>query len=115
MKNKLLATLFGAALVLGACGGGDDNAADKPAEDTNTNNGAETSNVDAEKVVQTSCVSCHGGNLEGGAGPALDKVGATHSEEEIHDIIINGKGAMPPGIIKGEEADAVAAWLAKKK
>ena len=113
MKNKLLATLFGAALVLGACGGSDDNASE-PADDAN-DNGAATTDIDAEAVVQQNCASCHGGNLEGGAGPALDKVGSTHSEEEIHDIIINGQGAMPPGVIKGEEADAVAAWLAEKK
>lgn len=114
MKNKLLATLFGAALVLGACGGGDDKASDAPA-DTN-DSGAETSSVDAEKVVQTSCVSCHGSNLEGqGNAPALDKVGASMSKDEIHDVIINGQGGMPGGMIKGEEADAVAAWLAEKK
>ena len=92
MKNKLLATLFGAALVLGACGGGDDNAA--PKDDAANDNGAATTDVDAEAVVQQSCASCHG---------------------EIHDVIVNGKGAMPPGIIQGEEADAVAAWLAEKK
>lgn len=114
MKNKLLATLFGAALVLGACGGGDDNASE-PNNDATNDNGAATTEVDAEAVVQQSCASCHGGNLEGGAGPALDKIGASLSEEEIHDVIVNGKGAMPPGVIKGEEADAVAAWLAEKK
>lgn len=113
MKNKLLATLFGAALVLGACGGGNDKASE-PANDTN-DNGAATSSVDAEKVVQQSCVSCHGSNLEGqGNAPALDDVGSRLSQEEIHDVIVNGKGAMPP-MLKGEEADAVAAWLAEKK
>lgn len=114
MKNKLLATLFGAALVLGACGGGDDNASE-PKDDAANDNGAATTEVDAEAVVQQSCASCHGGNLEGGAGPALENIGASLSEEEIHDVIVNGKGAMPPGIIQGEEADAVAAWLAEKK
>ena len=114
MKNKLLATLFGAALVLGACGGGDDNASE-PADDATNDNGAATTDVDAEAVVQQNCASCHGGNLEGGAGPALEDVGSRLSEEEIHDVIVNGKGAMPPGVIKGEEADAVAAWLAEKK
>lgn len=113
MKNKLLATLFGAALVLGACGGGDDTSA--PADDATNDNGAATTDVDAEAVVQQNCASCHGGNLEGGVGPALDKAGATHSEEEIHEIIENGKGSMPAGLIDGEEADAVAAWLAEKK
>lgn len=117
MKNKLLATLFGAALVLGACGGGDDNASEPvdDATDTGTEEQATTTDVDAEAVVQQSCASCHGGNLEGGVGPALTDVGATHSEEEIHEIIMNGKGAMPAGLIDGEEADAVAAWLADKK
>ncbi|AXH98482.1 cytochrome c [Sporosarcina sp. PTS2304] len=113
MKKQLLATLFGAALVLGACGGSDDSSA--PADDATNDNGAATTDVDAEAVVQQNCASCHGGNLEGGMGPALDKIGGTLSQDEIHDVIVNGKGAMPPGIIKGEEADAVAAWLAEKK
>lgn len=112
MKNKLLATLFGAALVLGACGGGADKATET---DTTKDNPAVTTNVDAEVVVQKNCASCHGGNLQGGMGPALDKIGATLSEEEIHSAIVNGKGTMPGGVIKGEEADAVAAWLAAKK
>ncbi|MCZ2257681.1 cytochrome c551 [Sporosarcina sp. G11-34] len=110
MKKKLLAVIFGATLVLGACGGGGNKAKDeKPA-----NEGA-TSSIDAEAIVQKSCVSCHGGNLEGGMGPALDKIGGTLSEEEIHTVIVEGKGSMPAGIIKGEEADAVAKWLSEKK
>lgn len=114
MKNKLLASLFGAALILGACGGGNDNAADN--NDGATDGGTATEGVDAEKVVQTSCVSCHGQNLEGaGSTPGLDDVGSRLSEEEIHTIIVEGKGAMPGGLIKGEEADAVAKYLAEKK
>ena len=98
--------MFGAALVLGACGG---NKAEEPA-DNNT-----PVAVDEQAVVQQNCVSCHGGNLEGGGAPALSAIGATMSAEEIHDVIINGQGGMPPGIIKGEEAEAVAKWLAEKK
>ena len=108
VKSKFLATLFGAALVLGACGGGDDSASD-----TADSGGGD---VDAEKVFQANCATCHGGNLEGGAGPALDMIGGTLSEDEIHDIIENGKsGGMPAGLIKGEELDEVASWLAAKK
>lgn len=111
MKAKLLAAIFGTVLVLGACGGGKDNGAG-----TNDGTGGETASVDAEKIVNQKCISCHGGNLEGASGPPLDAIGAELSEDEIHDIIINGtSGGMPPGIIKGEEADAVAAWLAEKK
>ena len=110
MNKKLLAAIFGSVLVLGACGGDDEG--DNAGSD---NTDGSTASVDAEAVVQQKCISCHGGNLEGGAGPALDSIGATLSEEEIHEIIIDGKGGMPGGLIKGDDADAVAAWLAEKK
>ncbi|AMQ07515.1 MULTISPECIES: cytochrome c551 [Sporosarcina] len=113
MKTKFLAIMLGAVLVLGACGG--DKAKEEDKGTTGTGN--ETASVDVEKVVSTSCIACHGGNLElkGGVGPDLSKVGDHMSETEIHDVIINGRGSMPPGLIKGEEADAVAKWLAEKK
>lgn len=111
MKKKLLGVMFGAALVLGACGGGDN-----AGENKDTNTGGSTASVDAEQVVQQSCVSCHGGNLEGAGGaPALADVGSRLSEAEIHDVIVNGLPAMPGGIIKGEDAEAVAKWLSEKK
>lgn len=113
MKKQLMALLFGSALVLGACGGGDDTA--EPAE-TPENGGTEDSSIDAEQVVQQNCISCHGENLEGaGNFPPLEDVGARLSEDEIHEVIENGRGAMPAGIIKGEEATAVAKWLSEKK
>lgn len=105
MKNKLVAVIFGAALVLGACGG---NKTKEP--------GGTTAGVDADKVFQTTCATCHGGNLEGrGNAPALSDVGSRLSESEIHDIIQNGRGGMPGGLISGEELDAVTKWLAEKK
>lgn len=111
MKKKLLAAVFGAVLVLGACGGGD-----KSDETDQGSTDGETATVDAEAVVQQSCVTCHGGDLTGASGPALDKIGDKLSEEEIHDVIVNGQGSMPPGIIKDEaEVQAVSEWLAAKK
>ena len=106
MKNKLVTMMFGAALVLGACGGNDGN------DSTN----GDTASADPEKVYQQSCVQCHGGDLKGrGNAPALANVGGHLSESEIHDIIQNGQGGMPPGLIKGEELEAVSKWLAEKK
>lgn len=110
LKKKLLVAIFGAVLVLGACGGGDDNAKDDAAAPE-----GETASVDAEAVANGKCITCHGGNLEGASGPALDKIGAEMSEAEIRDVIANGQGGMPGNIIEGEEADAVAKWLAEKK
>lgn len=115
MNKKLLALIFGAGLVLAACGGGDDKA-DK---DTSTDSGTsttETASVDAEKIVSAKCISCHGQNLEGqGNFPALNNVGSRLSQDEILNVIENGRGAMPGGIISGDDATAVAEWLAAKK
>jgi len=113
MKTKFLAIMLGAVLVLGACGGDKAKEEDKGTTDT----GTETASVDVEKVVSTSCIACHGGNLElkGGMGPDLSQVGGHMTEEEIHDVIVNGRGGMPAIKVSEEEATAVAQWLAAKK
>ncbi|BAQ10219.1 cytochrome C-553 [Bacillus sp. OxB-1] len=116
MKKKLLAMMLGAGLVLGACGGNDDNAGDTNNDaNTGTSGGGETASADAEALYRKSCIGCHGANLEGASGPKLSDVGSRLSEEEIRTIILEGKGNMPPGLLKGEEADVVAKWLAEKK
>ncbi len=104
MKKKLLGILFGTSLVLAACGG---NGGDSK----ETSSGA----VDPEKIVNNKCTTCHGGNLEGGMGPALKDVGSRLNKDQILQTIQNGRGQMPKGLIKGEEAEAVAEWLSKKK
>ncbi|WP_456273281.1 cytochrome c551 [Bacillus sp. AK031] len=114
MKKKLLGILLGSSLLMAACG----NAPDVSTDATNPQDAAEnaTSNqIDAEKIVNQKCSSCHGGDLSGGMGPALKNIGSTLSYEEILSVIQNGKGQMPKGIIDGEEAEAVAEWLANKK
>lgn len=115
MNKKLLALLMGATLALAACGS--DEAEEKPA---NNSGGSSSETVTADagneaKLYENKCSSCHGQNLEGGIGPALDKVGSSMSQEEIEEIIISGKGAMPGNVLKGEDATAVATWLAEKK
>lgn len=105
MKKYVLASFLGMSLVLAACGG----AADK---DTATDTGV-TASAEVEKHFQQSCASCHGGNLEGRSGPNLQKVGSKYSKDEIEDIIVNGQGGMPGGLLKGAEASEVADWLAQ--
>jgi len=58
------------------------------------------------------CLSCHGAELQGGAGsPALIDTGLT--PDEVKDIAKNGKGAMPAGMFKGtdEELDKLAEYI----
>jgi cytochrome c550 len=66
---------------------------------------------DPEAHYQQACISCHGGNYEGGAGPALTGVGERLSAEEIQEILKNGKGIMPPNLVPEENIEAMTEWL----
>ncbi|SEQ18255.1 cytochrome c551/cytochrome c550 [Virgibacillus subterraneus] len=72
---------------------------------------------DPSKVFESNCASCHGADLSGGMGPALNKVGSKYSQEEIREIIKTGfpDAGMQGNIIQGEKADAVAKWLSEQK
>jgi cytochrome c551 len=103
LKKKLLALLMGTSLALAACGGGGDEA------------GGDKAGADPEKLYNQKCSSCHGGNLEGAVGPKLSDVGSRLSQEDIEKVIANGQGSMPKGLLEGDDASAVAEWLANKK
>ena len=68
-----------------------------------------------DKIFEQNCSSCHGQNLEGGAGPNLQHIGGKLSKDAILKQINNGGGVMPGGLIKGDDATKVAEWLSKKK
>ncbi|MEC2070487.1 cytochrome c550 [Alkalihalophilus marmarensis] len=64
-----------------------------------------------EELVQASCIGCHGGDLSGGAGPALTSLEGQYTQEEITDIVVNGIGSMPSVNDNEVEADAIAQYL----
>ncbi|WP_210365963.1 cytochrome c550 [Bacillus sp. REN3] len=74
----------------------------------------ETAKANPEEFYQQTCAGCHGNQYEGVSGPALKKVGGKYSKDEIKDILINGKGSMPPGLASGKEEE-MAEWLSKMK
>ncbi|SDX97885.1 cytochrome c551 [Salimicrobium album] len=123
MKWKLLTVLFAAMLVLAACGGGGDEGSSGDSGDTSTeeqessgeSSGGEVDSAAAEEAFQANCASCHGGDLGGGVGPALDSVGADMSQDDIVTIIQNGRGDMPAQDVDEETATQIAGWLAQKK
>lgn len=72
----------------------------------------------AEAVIKANCISCHGDQLEGLAGPNLQNIGATMTTEQLYKVISKGKGSMMPGFkdkLQDEEIANVALWLAEKK
>lgn len=114
MKKKLLALLMGTSLVLAACGG-DDKADEKKDSGTSGGTTETAASGDAEKLYNQKCSSCHAADLSGGVGPDLKTIGATLSKEDIEKAIVDGKGAMPAGLLQGDEAASVSEWLASKK
>ncbi|SHF89004.1 cytochrome c551 [Ornithinibacillus halophilus] len=111
MKKWLFAVLFGSALVLGACGGGDDDANNSG----NNDGGGETASA-GEEIYEDNCAACHGADLAGGGGPALDAIGSKYSADEIVDIIHNGIGGMPAQKqVSDDDAQTLADWLAEKQ
>ncbi|WNF36561.1 cytochrome c [Bacillaceae bacterium IKA-2] len=112
--KKLLMAMIGAVLVLGACGGNDEAAPDEAPAAEETPAGGETTPVGdydaaAAEASYSSCIGCHGGNLEGqGANPAI----AGLSYEEVLTAIEVGPGTMPAGMVTGDAAENLAAWIA---
>jgi cytochrome c550 len=69
-----------------------------------------------EDIYKQSCIGCHGDQYQGTVGPALKGVGSKYSKEELMDIVVNGKGTgMPAGLVKQEQAAAMADFLANIK
>jgi cytochrome c551 len=112
--KKLLTALFGAALILAACGGDDPVTEPAPTETPATDETAAGAYdvAAAESTYQKSCAMCHGGNLEGqGSNPAL--VGTGLSKDDVVAILTEGQGAMPGGLVKDQaELENLAAWVA---
>ena len=67
---------------------------------------------DGEALYEKSCLACHGDQYQGAAGPALKGVGDKFSDEEIVDILKNGKGTlMPAGLVKEQDLEHMKDFL----
>jgi len=69
----------------------------------------------AEAIYKKTCLSCHGNDLKGGAGPDISKVGGKYSEQDILKVVKDGRGMMPSNLLSEQDSEAIAKWLSEKK
>ena len=61
-------------------------------------------------IFVASCAGCHGADATGGVGPALR--GSGLGAAEVEAVVASGRGAMPAGLVSGQDAADVAAHVA---
>jgi len=71
----------------------------------------ESASASPEDIYKQNCISCHGDAYQGGVGPALKGVGDRLSVDEVKNVITNGRGAMPPGLVEEQNIDAMAKYI----
>lgn len=86
--------------------------AEENGEEVAEDNGEDTA-MEPDSIYQNSCASCHGDDLSGAVGPDLTAVGGSLSEDEIEEIINEGLGSMPGGLVGPEEATVLSEWLSE--
>jgi mono/diheme cytochrome c family protein len=124
-RRSLLTLLFilVAALVVAGCGGSDDDsgsddgdskATTSESSDSGDEGGSDSGgSADGKSLFAKTCGGCHtlaDAGTSGSAGPNLDDL--KPDEGTVRTQIENGGGGMPAGLLEGEEADAVAAYVA---
>jgi cytochrome c550 len=122
MKNPvipyILIFVFGIVLVfaLSLKGLGDSK---ELAKDNGKTSGTKTTETVAsakpEDIYKSTCITCHGDQYQGVVGPTLKGVGKKFTKAQIMQFITKGKGNMPPGLVKPEQASAMADWVSKIK
>lgn len=90
-KRLLMAGGLSMVLLLGACGGADEESTEDAS--TEEDSSASSGDVDAEGIARDNCASCHGEDFSGNMGPAL--AGTSLSQDDFEEIVRNGQGQMP--------------------
>ena len=69
-----------------------------------------------EDIYKSTCIGCHGDQYQGVVGPSLKGVGKKYTVKQIETFITQGKGGkMPAGLVKPEQAAAMAKWVSQIK
>lgn len=121
--SAFLLLLLLAALLTAGCGGDESGSGDAgsgggsgaEADDGGDGgDGGSSGDVDAQSLFVSTCGGCHtlsDAGTTGTVGPNLDEL--SPDTETVRTAIDEGRGAMPPDLLEGEEADAVAEYVAE--
>ena len=119
-STRWCAALFAAAALAFAGCGGDDEPPGTGASGSQTETAApETSGggdtaAEGKQIFSDTCGGCHtlkDAGTNGEVGPVLDEI--QPDKERVLGAIESGPGAMPPGLLEGEQADAVATYVSE--
>ncbi|MEZ0348154.1 MAG: c-type cytochrome [Thermus sp.] len=66
---------------------------------------------DGRSVYLARCAQCHGAEGEGGVGPRLKGNPILKAKEAVREIVLQGRGKMPPVPLPEEELKALLAYL----
>lgn len=92
-------------------GAGDDDSDGNENESDKEQDGKAEMMEEGESLYQSNCMSCHAEDRSGSVGPNIRNVKDKYSEDELVDIMVNGKGSMP-GIVEDEDdAKIISEWL----
>ena len=72
---------------------------------------SETVSSEGEELFANSCSGCHGSDGDSGSSPQLSSVVPPLSDEELTDVIENGVGSMPGGLVASDEIPTLLSYL----
>ena len=115
IRVNRLAWIVLALILLAGCGG----QSGKPSGKTGYLDAEAVEHAGAVAIYKQRCMACHGNELQGRAGPGLATIGDVLDQQQIYEVISDGrtKKGMPAFNKTLDEADIqkLAAWLAEKK
>jgi cytochrome c551 len=110
--SRIAALVSAAALAFAAgCGGGDDGGDGGGGGDATTTGGGQA--AQPQQLFASTCGGCHtlaAAGTEGQTGPNLDEL--KPDAQTVERAIEQGPSVMPSGLLQGEEARAVAEYVA---
>lgn len=67
--------------------------------------------AEGQVIFNQTCTQCHAENGEGQGPIGPNLAGEGLSQADIDDVVTNGQGAMPGGLVSGEQFDDVVAYV----